>query len=203
LRKCDEWRPDLLVVGSHGRSAIGRFVLGSVSQKVMTEAHCSVRIARARESADTGAPARVLFGFDGSIDAREAARVVASRSWPEKSLVRVLAVLAPSVSESPLFPWTPEQVARREADAREWMQGRLASIELELRSAGLAAEAALTVGAPAQTILEEAEGWGADCLFIGARGLNRLVRFLLGSVATAVAARARCSVEVVRDGRRA
>ena len=40
--------PDLIVVGSHGRSALGRFMLGSVSQKVVTEAHCSVRVARGR-----------------------------------------------------------------------------------------------------------------------------------------------------------
>ena len=46
IRRADEWKPDLIVVGSHGRSALGRFFLGSVSQKVMTEAHCSVRIAR-------------------------------------------------------------------------------------------------------------------------------------------------------------
>ena len=44
----DEWNPDLIVVGSHGRTALGRFVLGSVSQRVLTEARCSVRIARGR-----------------------------------------------------------------------------------------------------------------------------------------------------------
>jgi nucleotide-binding universal stress UspA family protein len=53
LIKADEWKPNLIVVGSHGRSALGRFMLGSVSQKIVTEAHCSVRVARglARQSA--------------------------------------------------------------------------------------------------------------------------------------------------------
>ena len=46
VEKADDWKPDLIIVGSHGRSAIGRFFLGSVSQKVVHEAHCSVRIAR-------------------------------------------------------------------------------------------------------------------------------------------------------------
>ena len=52
---------------------------------------------------------------------------------------------------------------------------------------------------PKQMILQEAEGWGADCIFIGARGLNPLERLLLGSVSRSVAARAHCSVEVVRQ----
>lgn len=37
-----EWKPDLIVVGSHGRTAIGRFFLGSVSQKVVNEACASL-----------------------------------------------------------------------------------------------------------------------------------------------------------------
>jgi nucleotide-binding universal stress UspA family protein len=138
------------------------------------------------------------LGFDGSIDARAAIRTIASRTWPEKSLVRVLAVLTPTISDSPLLPWTPEQIAQREASAREWMQKQVEAAAEELRSSGLAVTPVISMGDPKQLLLGEADGWGADCLFIGARGHNRLVRFMLGSVATAVAARAHCSVEVVR-----
>jgi nucleotide-binding universal stress UspA family protein len=197
LNKADEWEPDLIVVGSHGRSALGRFILGSVSQKIVTEAHCSVRVARGR-GIDAGEPARILLGFDGSLDAHAAVRTIASRAWPEKSAIRVLAVLAPTISDSPLLPWTPEQVAQREASARDWMQKQVEAAEEELRSSGLTVTSVITAGDPKQALLDEADGWGADCLFIGARGHNRLVRFMLGSVATAVVARAHCSVEVVR-----
>ncbi len=41
-----EWRADLIVVGSHGRKGVTRFVLGSVSESVARYAHCSVEIAR-------------------------------------------------------------------------------------------------------------------------------------------------------------
>jgi nucleotide-binding universal stress UspA family protein len=197
LKKADEWEPDLIVAGSHGRSALGRFILGSVSQMIVREAHCSVRVARGR-GIDAGAPARILLGFDGSLDARAAVRTIASREWPEKSAIRVLAVLAPTISDSPLLPWTPEQIAQREASAREWMQKQVEAAAEELRSSGLAVTPVITAGDPKQALLDEAGGWDADCLFIGARGHNRLVRFMLGSVATAVVARAHCSVEVVR-----
>jgi nucleotide-binding universal stress UspA family protein len=41
-----DWRADLIVVGSHGRKGVTRFVLGSVSEAVARYAHCSVEIAR-------------------------------------------------------------------------------------------------------------------------------------------------------------
>ena len=42
IKKADIWQPDVIVVGSHGPSAMGRFLLGSVSQKILSGAHCSV-----------------------------------------------------------------------------------------------------------------------------------------------------------------
>lgn len=46
LECATEWRADLIVVGSHGRKGVTRFVLGSVSEAVARHAHCSVEIAR-------------------------------------------------------------------------------------------------------------------------------------------------------------
>lgn len=41
-----EWKPDLIVVGSHGRTGLDRFLLGSVSEAVSRHAKCSVLIVR-------------------------------------------------------------------------------------------------------------------------------------------------------------
>jgi nucleotide-binding universal stress UspA family protein len=49
LQKADEFGADLIVVGSHGRGAVGRFLLGSVSQSIALHAKCSVEIARRKE----------------------------------------------------------------------------------------------------------------------------------------------------------
>jgi nucleotide-binding universal stress UspA family protein len=55
-------------------------------------------------------------------------------------------------------------------------------------------------GDPKQVLVKHAEEFGADCIFTGATGFsNRLERVILGSISAAVAARAHCSVEVVRD----
>jgi len=41
-----EWRPDVVVMGSHGRSGLRRFLLGSVSDTVVRRAPCSVEVVR-------------------------------------------------------------------------------------------------------------------------------------------------------------
>jgi nucleotide-binding universal stress UspA family protein len=78
VAKADQWKPDLIVVGSHGRTALGRFVLGSVSQRVLTEAYCPVRIARGRVD-EPNSPVRIIVGTDGSPASEEALRAVAAR----------------------------------------------------------------------------------------------------------------------------
>jgi nucleotide-binding universal stress UspA family protein len=55
-------------------------------------------------------------------------------------------------------------------------------------------------GDPKKKLPQAAEELGADCLFVGSAGFsNRLERFVLGSISAAVAARAHCSVEVIRQ----
>lgn len=46
LDEAESWGADLIVVGSHGRRGLDRFLLGSVSQAVALHARCSVEIVR-------------------------------------------------------------------------------------------------------------------------------------------------------------
>jgi len=46
MEEAKKWNADLIVVGSHGRRGFKRFLLGSVSEAVAMEAHCSVVVVR-------------------------------------------------------------------------------------------------------------------------------------------------------------
>ena len=46
LDQAERWRPDLILMGSHGRRGLDRFLLGSVSEGIARHARCSVQIAR-------------------------------------------------------------------------------------------------------------------------------------------------------------
>jgi nucleotide-binding universal stress UspA family protein len=191
IKKAHDTATDLIIVGSHGRGALGRFFLGSVSQKVLSEAHCSVRIARGHASADDAA--RILIGIDASPGAEAAVRAVARRRWPEKSEALLIAaiptLMVPAIELN-------EEMYEDEQGHLKTVLDRLAE---PLREAGLSVSSLIKEGDPKRLLVEEAERWKADSIFVGARGLRRIERFLIGSVSYAVAARAHCSVEVVRE----
>jgi len=201
LAEADEFDPDLIVVGSQGRSAIGRFVLGSISQKILTEAKCSVRIGRGRIEVDSS-PARIMIAFDGSNGSFAAVRSVASRKWPAGSEVSLIAV-AEKLSPSAIGRFIPPVAAIvddvNEAE-RIWLEEHSVEAVSMLEKADLKPEFRIVTGNPKQALIEEAENWRADCIFLGANEYgSRTERFLLGSTSAAVAARAHCSVEVVRE----
>ena len=196
----DEWEPDLIVVGSHGRTALGRFVLGSVSQRVLTEARSSVRIARGRVE-ERNSPVRLIVGTDGSPPSDEALKALASRHWPPHSEVKVVTVDDPLAPEflGKLIPPLGKVLEEDRQEERDWVE-KISKHSIDvLRGAGIKVTCVLRYGDPKQELCNAAEEWSADCIFVGSAGFsNRFERFVLGSVSGAVAARAHCSVEVVR-----
>ena len=200
LSASDEFDADLIVVGSHGQSALSRFFLGSISQKVLTEARCSVRVARGKNQIDP-APARIVVGFDGSRGSSAAVDAVVARRWNEGSEVRLVAAteeITPSAITRFVAP-VAKMVEEVNITEQHWID-HLAGPALEkLRQIGVEASIHIHNGNPKDIIVEEAESWGADSIFVGANAYgSRLQRAILGSTSAAVAARAHCSVEVVR-----
>jgi nucleotide-binding universal stress UspA family protein len=51
LEYAGKWRPDLILMGSHGKRGLDRFLLGSVSEAVARHAQCSVEIVRGQVAA--------------------------------------------------------------------------------------------------------------------------------------------------------
>jgi nucleotide-binding universal stress UspA family protein len=200
LRLDGEWQPTLIVVGSHGRTAIGRFVLGSVSQRVLTEARSSVRVARGKTLVGEP-PQRIVIGVDGSASSLAAVKEVAARHWTTGSEAHVLVVhdpLMPTAVRS-IIPSVAEVVEEVNGAERAWADKIADSAEQFLSGANLTVSTVIEAGDPKRILVDYAEEWEADSIFVGSTGFSsRVERLLLGSVSAAVAARAHCSVEVVR-----
>jgi nucleotide-binding universal stress UspA family protein len=186
IKRAEECKADLIIVGAHGHSALGRFVLGSVSQSVVTEADCSVRVARGQAS-EKDSPIKIVIALDGSASSASAVRAVAGRNWAAGSAVRLVTSVDPRQS-----------YATESRDEYEFVYAHRDSAEAVLRGAGIEVTALIKEEDAKRLIVDEAARWEADAIFVGARGLGRVGRLLLGSVSTAVVARAHCSVEVIR-----
>ncbi len=195
--KAEEWKPNLIIVGSQGRSALGRFFFGSVSQRVLHAADCAVRIARGQaKGADE--PVRLIVGVDGSKDAEAAVKAITTRHWPKGSEARVVNASwpVPSVTSDEMAVRVEQWVVAENARIKETVNAAVKS----LQGIGLTTSTVVKEADPKRLLCDEAESWRADCIFLGAKGIGHIERLVLGSVSSAVAARAHCSVEVVRAG---
>lgn len=190
---------DLIVIGSHGRSAVGRIMLGSVSHKVAHEASCSVRICRPIKEGDT--ECRIMVGLDKSEESQYALDEVKKRRWTNDTDIHLVSVidLAPlSMIAYGTMALDPLLIQVEEEERKELTEYLNKSVH-ELQSAGLKATAYLEAGRAQTKLLEHAKAWAVDCVFVGARGLSKMEGLLLGSVSNALAVKAHCSVEIVRN----
>lgn len=200
VRRADDWKADLIVIGAVGHSVLGgRLILGSVSQRVLYEASCSVRIARGRRR-EADSPLRLLIGVDNSANSLAAVDAVYRREWPTRTEVRLLAVVdtVMAIASDPSKPSIMKWIEVENEDNWDQVREIFEPSAKKLRSLGLDANVMIRRGNPKDEVVEEAQSWGADCIFLGARGKRGVNRLLLGSVSSAVSARAHCSVEVVR-----
>jgi nucleotide-binding universal stress UspA family protein len=199
IQKADEWEPDILFVGSHGRSTLGRLFLGSVSYKVLNESHCSVRISKSKEG-KKDSKIRVLLGVDGSKNAETVVQTVGSRIWPDETEIRLISVDDPfHRPEIGYMNW--DHLNEKPIDnkkSRKWLEKIINEPAETLEAKGLNVSKKIIWGDAGNMILKEAKEWGADMIFLGARGLGPVQRFLLGSVSSWVATRSECPVEIVR-----
>ena len=196
----NDWKADLVIVGSEGRSAIGRFFLGSVSKRVVTDSRCSVRVARPYVEKNEDAP-RIIIGVDGSPAAEEAIYAVGQRVWQDATEVRLIAVDdgTPPVQIAARLPQAAGMINSYYQKRESRVSSMLEWATNELNAIGLKTSVLQEKGDPKKVLLEEALKWNADSIFVGTRDFKSgFERFRLGSVSTAVVTNARCSVEVVR-----
>jgi nucleotide-binding universal stress UspA family protein len=196
-------RNGLLVVGSQGLDAIDRFMLGSVSTKLIQHAPCPVLVVKGE-----AAPLRrITLATDGSDASARALEFVLTRFQPDRSSGRggpvpIHVSVIHVIARSPLAPITIGStiswIEYRERKVKEIGRKLLEGSVQKLIKAGFTAEPLCQVGNPAEKIMKAASKQHADLIVMGAKGLAAIDRFLLGSVSTRVVQHAKGSVLVVR-----
>jgi nucleotide-binding universal stress UspA family protein len=181
---------DLVAMATHGRSGIGRWVYGSVADKVLRGASVPVLLVRARaDGAAAGGPLqRILVPLDGSPLAEQALPVaaeLAQRAGAELALVQsVFWAQAPVIDPAGYggaFA-VAGLIEQAEADAHAYLEqaGR------PLVERGLVVQTAVRFEPAADAILSVASEREADLIVMSTHGRSGLGRWVLGSVADRV-----------------
>ncbi|HEX7860009.1 MAG TPA: universal stress protein [Verrucomicrobiae bacterium] len=192
IAEARNWPADLVVIGSHGRTPLERFFLGSVSAKVTAEAPCSVRIVRPHEHVH--APPVIVIAVDGSADAQIAVEESLSRKWKAGTEIHLVTIVDPKLRTAVLRRGSTATLQRIE----DFIGPVLEDFRGKFSALGVKAETHILEGEPKATLLSQAAKWKADAIFLGARGLEHGNRLYLGTLASAISSRAHCSVEIVR-----
>lgn len=204
--KIAEWAErsavDLIVMGSHGHTALKGLLFGSVTQSVLAGTDVPVLVVRAPK-APRRTSLRVGLALDGSAYGEAAARyVIAHRSLfgarATFTLIHVHSpsLLGPSSDRSAVSLPTAAELAQAEAEAFEQA---LAPVQALFAQAGLDTSEQRIVGRPGEEIARFAQTASLDLLVMGSHGRGALTAALLGSVASQVAAKCSTPLLLIRQ----
>jgi nucleotide-binding universal stress UspA family protein len=136
---------------------------------------------------------RILLATDGSKDAAAATAFLRELPLPASSKLRIMTAVA-----FPTFALDAPPIREFKSSVLEDMQRVVNEARVALAPGGFDIETDVAIGNPKDEIARTAREWGADLVVVGARGLGRIKRFLLGSVSLAVARHVSCPVLVVK-----
>lgn len=181
----------MIVMGSRGRGALDRILLGSVSRGVLHHAHCPVAIIHVDEASPIDSSAPVVLGIDGS-PASEAATAFA---FEEASLRGAPLIALHAWSDVAVFPILGMDWRTYQDQGEELLGERLAGWQDQYPDVRVTRR--LVCDKPAHWLLDESQH--AQLVVLGSHGRGGFGGMLLGSVSSAVAQSARVPVIVVRS----
>jgi nucleotide-binding universal stress UspA family protein len=188
---------DLILMTTHGYSGFTRWMLGSVTERVLREAPCPVLVIR-----HGGGLRKALITLDGSRLAEQALRpgiAIGRLLECETSLIRVdqeeklssVEMGFLEVASSDLCQDLSLEDADRVSYYLECVVNQFGTEEYPLSKA-------VVRGKPAESILEYIEEQGVDLVAIATHGYGGLKRWTYGSVTEKILRKADCAMLVVR-----
>lgn len=200
---------DLIAMSTHGRSGIGRWVFGSVADRMLRGAACPVLLVRARSRGAVTAPLPrtpyecILVPLDGSELAEQVLPYVKALIRPNHTSIHLVSVLTTGLGDRTVALLTSYPPGLRLATtalhhAEIQLRSYLRSVAAVLRERGAAVHIAIQRGSPADEILACAAKVEADLISMTTHGFSGLSRWVYGNVAGKVLQGAHAPVLLVR-----
>jgi nucleotide-binding universal stress UspA family protein len=187
LAAVQEESPDLIAMGTHARTGLSRFFLGSLTEHVLSHTPCPILVTRReRTSLDPAAARdwagirRVVVGMDGSEEARRAASLLPT-FMPEGGEVTLVSAVDLPYSGDAVVEMARQSLTESPLSALATHPG----LDVRLR---------VEMGSAARLLVAVAEETRADLIVVGTQGRGG---WLLGSVTREVVRCAGCPVLAV------
>jgi nucleotide-binding universal stress UspA family protein len=195
LQYVDQQDIDLVVMGTHGRTGVERFVLGSVTEKVVRLSDAPVLTVKADDDGGVSFPYDdVLVPTDGSEGAEAAVEPALTVADTYDARVHALSVIdTASVGLDVRSELLADQLEAAARDAVDVVAERAGARSLDsVTSVGF--------GSPYREILSYVDDHDVDLVVMGTHGRSGIERYLLGSVAEKTVRTSPVPVLTVRNG---
>lgn len=192
---------DLIVMGTHGRSGFERFVLGSVTEKVLRKAPCPVLTVQKRTATPppAGRPPfeRIVCGVDFSETSLRALEYALSLAQEDNATITLVHVVESLPETGPLPPGFDLDAYRHRL--RGELLERLKGVIPAHAPEWCKPEAIVVEGKAWLELLRISEERNADLMVLGVHGRGPLDRLLFGSTTSQVVRRSEAPVLSIRS----
>lgn len=183
--QAEEQKPDLLVVGSSSRSALGRAMLGDDTRAALNGAPCAVAIAAQGYAGQAAPLARIGVAYNGSPESRAALAVGRELAAQTDATLQALQVVAiTSLAYTGIIV----------PDLEDTIKGMLKEADDQLQNLP-DVEGRAVYGLSGEELA--AFGNEVDILLVGSRSYGPVRRLVLGSTSDYLERHARCSLLVL------
>jgi len=188
---------DLIVMSSHGRSGVNRWIYGSVADKVLHNAPCAKVIIHPQAIIEPFSINRILVPLDGSSIAEQAlepALALAEAVSAELIFLRVTTVPHIVIQPVPGWPGLDAVMEAAEQEANAYLQG----VQAAMGDSPVSTSTRITTGFAAESIIDIADNQQVDLIVMCSHGCSGIERWVFGSVAEKVLRGANCVTLVIR-----
>ncbi len=187
---------DLMVIGTHGRAGVDRVILGSVAERVVRKAGCSVMVVRSKKYVGFK---RIIVPIDFSDCSRKALEHATATARAHNSKLTILHVY----EESFIEPYVRAANSEEEAEEiiKEIEQVNESKYDEFLNTidlSGVEYEKLLKKGIPETEIVAIAMEQQANLIVMGTHGRSGIKHILVGSTAEEVVRNVPCDIIVVK-----
>ena len=197
LEYAQEKEIDLIVMSSHGRSGVSRWIYGSMAEKVLRNAPCAKVIIHPQVITEPFSIKRILVPLDGSSIAEQALEPgleLAKAMSAELIFLRVMTEPQILKQPGPGWPGLDAIMDAAEQEANSYLQG----VDAAVGDSPVPTASQTATGLAGEVIIDIADGQQVDLIVMCSHGRSGIERLVFGSVAEKVLHGANCVTLVIQ-----